>query len=67
VIEHVITDGDNAMQSNSMHFQHPQGAVLEWPENIHEVLDDVQFILCCEDWPVITQLWINNPLMGEFL
>jgi len=53
MIEHVIVDGDDIMQSHCMYFRHLQGPVSEWPQNFHNVLDNCLFILCCEEWPVI--------------
>jgi len=66
MMEHVIVDSDNVMQSNRMPCHHPQGAVLESSQNIHDVLDSGLFILCCEEWPGIIVCCILEPLGGEF-
>jgi len=54
MFEHVVVDSDDVMQSNIMNFRYPQGRVLEWRQNFHNVLDDGPFILCCEESLVIT-------------
>jgi len=67
MIEHVIVESDNVMQCNCMPLQHPEGQVSEWPQNFHDVLHNGPFMLCCEEWPVITVFQILQPLAGEFL
>ena len=66
MIEHVIVVSDDMMQSNCIPFRHPQGPVLEWAENLHDVLDNCPFNLCCEEWPVIAAFRILQPLPGKF-
>ena len=66
MIEHIIVDTDNVMQSKHLPFQHPQCRVLELPENFHDMPDDSSFILCCAGWLVLTILWIHEALVGEF-
>jgi len=67
MIEHVLVDTDNMMQSYHMPIPYPQGPVSEWLQNIHNTLDNGPFILCCEEWPVITVFWIIKPFVGELL
>jgi len=66
MIEHVIEEHDDVMQSNIMPFRHPQGPVSVWPPNFHDILDDGPFIRCCEEWLVISEFWIFTLLAGEF-
>jgi len=47
MIEHVIVGCDNVMHCDHMSLRHPQGPVLEWPQNFHDVLDNGPFIMCC--------------------
>jgi hypothetical protein len=54
------------MQSNCVQFRQLQGPVLEWPQNLHDTLEDGLFILCCEEWPVIAVFRILEPLAVEF-
>jgi len=49
-----------------MPFRHPQGAVLEWPENFHDILHVGPFFLFCEEWLLIVVLSILETLTGEF-
>ena len=67
MIEEVIVDSENVMQCDRMPLRHPQGPVSECPQNIHDILDNGPFTLCCEEWLVITVYWILEPLRGEFL
>jgi len=66
MIEPVIVNRNDMMQSNCMRFRHLQGPVSEWLRNIHDVFDDHPVILCCEECPVISKIWILQPLAGEF-
>jgi len=66
MIEHVIVDSDDMMQSHCMPFRQPQGPVSELPSTFHDIPNDGPFILCCEEWPVITGFRIVKPLVGEF-
>ena len=67
MIKNVIVPGGNMMQSDHMLFPHSQVPVLEWPQHFHDMLDNGPFILCCEEWLVLTVFWILEPLAGEFL
>jgi len=67
MIEHVIIDSDKVMQCDCMPLRHRQGPISESPQNLHHVLKNSAFILCCEEWAVITGFWILEPLTGEFL
>ena len=66
MIEHVVLYNDNVMQRNVIPSRHPQRPVPEWTKHFHHELDDSPFILCDEEWPVITVFWILEPLGGEF-
>jgi hypothetical protein len=46
---------------------HLQGPISEWPQNVHDILDDDSCILCFEEWPVITEFWSLEPLAGGLL
>jgi len=66
MIEHVIVHSDNVMESDHIPFRHPQGPVPEGHQIFHDILDDSPYILRCEEWEVITALWIIEPLSGDF-
>ena len=66
MINHVIVDSDNVIQCDCMALRHPQGPIAEWPQNLHDVLDNGPFILYCEEWPVHSVFLILEPLAGEF-
>jgi len=66
MIEHVIVNSDNMMQSNYIPFQHPQGAILEWLYNIHDILNNGQLNLWCEEWPRMSVFGIVEQLAVGF-
>jgi hypothetical protein len=65
LIVHVIVDSDDMMQSPRVPFQLPQGEVLESPTNVHDELHNSPFILCLEEWPVVTVCWIVERVADE--
>jgi len=66
LIAHAIAARNNAMEINLIFRHYPQGPFLKLRKHFPNVLDDSPFILVCEDWPVITVLWIRELLSGEF-
>jgi len=66
MIQYVIADSDDVVQSNNMPFRYPQVPVLEWPQNFHDIMKDCPFMLCCEEWPVLIILCIDEPHTGDF-
>jgi hypothetical protein len=53
------------MQCDYLLLRHQEGKILEWPQCFHEVHDNRQFILCCEEWVMRTVFWIVEPRAGE--
>jgi len=66
MIEHFVIDCDDLIQCDWMPLRHQPGPILEWPYNFHHILDNGPFMLCWEEWPVITVFRTMEPLAGEF-
>jgi len=54
------------MQCDCMALWPPHGPISEGPQHFDIILHNGPFILCCEEWPVLTELWILKPLTCEF-
>ena len=48
-----------------MQYQYPQGTVYKSPENVHYILDDGPFIMCCEVFLFVMIILILEPLVCE--
>jgi len=66
MMKHVIVDSDDEMESNHIPVWYPQGPVSQLPVMVHDILDDVLFIMCYEKWLVINESSILEPLTVKF-
>jgi hypothetical protein len=66
LIEHVIVDAYEVMQWYCMPLRHLQNPISDWSQYFHHIVHNSPFIMCCEEWPGITVLWILLTLGWKF-
>jgi hypothetical protein len=66
VIENVIVESDDVMESNSIPFRHPLGPETELPQNVYDKLESGPLILYGEELPVIPVVLNLNPIAHKF-